>query len=369
MENITVIGLGKLGICNALIYERAGYNVLGIDLSEAYCDGLNKKEQNYDEPLVNQYLKASVNFEASTSLEKGLKFSDLIFIVIDTPNGQGENHYDHSKLDALLGAINQMQIIDKHLVVCCTVMPGYLDGTAKNLLGDCTNVTLNYNPEFIAQGDIIRTFENPDMILIGEETKESGDRIAEVYRKVYKNEPMYCRMPRLDAEITKIAVNGFITTKLSYANMIGDICDRIGGDKNTVLTAVGSDSRIGNKYLKPGYSFGGPCFPRDTKALSKVATKVGIEPLMSEAAGNYNDLHSEYMVNALLRESKEPFVFEDVCFKENCPVPIIEESAKLKMAEMLANRHGKKVVIKDRAKVIALVQQEYGDLFGYQAVD
>jgi len=366
VNNITVIGIGKLGICNALIFEKAGYSVLGIDLSEEYCNSLNIKEQIFEEPYVNEYLQSSENFSASTSLQEGLDFSDLIFIVIDTPNGLDENHYDHSKLINLLKNINQKGIKNKHLIISCTVMPGFINGIGKPLLSNCKNVTLNYNPEFIAQGDIIRTFENPDMVLIGEENQEVGDSLEKLYRRVCKNKPTFCRVPPLEAEISKIAVNGFITMKLSYANMIGDICDRVGADKSTVLRSVGADTRIGNKYLKPGYSFGGPCFPRDTKALSKLAVKNGILPLMSEAAGDYNDLHVRYMAEELLSQNLNTYVFEDVCFKENCPVAIIEESAKLKMANILVKDHGKKVIIKDRDKVIKLVKEEFGNLFEYQ---
>ncbi len=366
MEKLTVIGLGKLGICNALIFERSGFDIFGVDLSQEYCDQLNNKEPIFEEPYVNEYLLDSQYFKASTSLSDGLSFSDTIFIVVDTPNGGEEEHYDHSNLTSLLKGINENRVSNKHLIICCTVMPGYITNTAKPLLRNCLNVSVNYNPEFIAQGNIIRSFENPDMVLIGEDSKEAGDVIQSIYEKACNNQPYFARVSPLEAEIAKIGVNGFITTKLSYANMIGDLCDNLGVDKNEVLQVIGSDSRIGNKYFRAGYSYGGPCFPRDTKALSKVLKREGISTILPDATGSYNELHIQYHVARMLQSDQEVFVIEDVCFKENCPVSIIEESAKLKIASILVKQHGKKIIIKDREAVIDMVKAEYSGLFEYE---
>merc|ERR1719199_1694286 len=106
------------------------------------------------------------------------------------------------------------------------------------------------------------------------------------------------------AEITKLAVNCFVTMKISYANMIGDIADATpGADKNEVLNAVGKDSRVGLKYLRPGYGFGGPCFPRDNRALGGYAKSVGVQPIMSNATDKYNQYHSELMTKELLDQN------------------------------------------------------------------
>ena len=104
--------------------------------------------------------------------------------------------------------------------------------------------------------------------LIGTNSEELGNKLKNIYNKIVENQPKYCIISPLEAEITKITINGFITTKLSFANMISDVCDNIGANKDIVLDSIGSDSRIGNKYFRPGYSFGGPCFPRDTRALA-----------------------------------------------------------------------------------------------------
>lgn len=367
MEKVTFIGVGRLGLCSALIFEKAGFDVLGIDINENYVNNLNSKQYKSFEPLVEKYLMESKNFRASTNLKEGLEFSDIIFIVVQTPNGGGENFYDHSILSNLLEKINKFKLPNKNFIVCCTTMPGYLENIGKTLLCDCPNFTLNYNPEFIAQGNIIKDFENPDMILIGEDNENIGFIIQKYYEQLFKyndKKPVYSRLSLTEAELVKISINGFITTKLSYANMISDACDKLGGDKNKVLKAIGSDSRIGNKYFRPGYAFGGPCFPRDTEALSIVLDKVDINNCLIKATREYNDEHNKFLANKILKTCEGSYVMEDICYKENSDIPIIEESSKLKIAKYLVKK-GVKVYIKDKPHMINEVKKEYGNMFEY----
>jgi nucleotide sugar dehydrogenase len=367
-ETITVIGLGRLGLCTALCLEHAGFAVLGVDIVAPYVEKINNKTFVSNEPQVNEYLQKSTHFKATTSLEEGLNFSDIYFIIIDTPSSPHEA-YDHSKLNRLLSTINNYKVKDKHIVICCTIFPGYIRNTAHSLLKDCENISISYNPEFIAQGSIIHDFENPDMILIGQGSLQAGDRLESIYREACKNNPKMARMSPESAEITKLAINCFITTKIAFANMVGDIADQTSGaNKFDILAAVGSDSRIGLKYLKPGYGFGGPCFPRDNRALGTYAEKVGIEPTIPYATDTANKLHAQYMAHHLIKRNQNEYIFEDVNYKNNCPVVIIEESQKLAVAEILAKK-GYRVVIKDRTPVIKEVQEKYGSLFIYDCIN
>ena len=275
-KTLTVIGIGRLGLCTALAFEKAGYDVLGVDINPAYVNALNNKTFDSPEPHVNELLRQSTHFKATTSLDEGLNFSDLCYIMVDTPSTAAEQAYDHSKLSKVLAEINKRKVNDKHIVIGCTIFPGYIRSIGTFLLHDCVNTTLNYNPEFIAQGDIIRGLENPDIVLIGEGSTEAGDLLEDLYSKTCSNQPQICRMSTDSAEITKLAINCFITTKIAYANMIGDISDQTpGADKYAILKAVGGDKRVGHLYLKPGYGFGGPCFPRDNRALGSYAALVG----------------------------------------------------------------------------------------------
>lgn len=365
-KKITVIGVGRLGLCAALVFEKAGYTVMGIDINPTYVENLNNKTFVSLEPDVNRLLQESSNFKASCSLDEGLNFSDMYYITVDTPTKTGEAAYDHTNLNKVLTEINRCRVQNKTIVIACTIFPGYVATMGKAFIKDCINTTLSYNPSFIAQGGIVSGLTTPDIVLIGEASPAAGDLIEALHVSFCCNKPHICRMSPTSAEIAKIAINCFITTKIAYANMIGDIADKTtDADKETILAAIGKDSRIGAACLKAGYGFGGPCFPRDNRALGSYASSVGIEPVISYATDIANKMHAEVMAANFLLQNKDRYIFESVTYKDNCKVPIIDESQKLVVASQLA-RAGKSVVIVDIQPVITEVQKKYGDLFTYE---
>eukprot|EP00966_Prymnesium_polylepis_P070323 1634700-Prymnesium_polylepis.1 len=186
----------------------------------------------------------------------------------------------------------------------------------------------------------------------------------------------------------KLSLNCFVTTKIAFANsapprqiasrrlpscsrrrrlpivsrkrciaVIGDIADRTpGADKHAILAAVGADSRVGAKCLKPGFGFGGPCFPRDNRALGGYARSVGVTPFMCDATDASNKEHAHNMAEAMMASGEHSYTMSDVAFKPGCPVDVIEESQPLEVAKLLA-RKGKHVTIKDRPGIVALVRR------------
>ena len=388
MENITVIGIGKLGLGFALLLEKSGYNVLGVDIFPDYVNKLNEKSITFSEPGYDDLLQNATNFQATTDLQQGLNHSNLIFIIVQTPNGGGTKFYDHTILSNLLERINRFKPQNKHFIIGCTIMPKYIDQIATNIITE-PSCSISYNPEFIAQGDIVKGFENPDMVLIGTNSQEVSTQLTQIYSKMAKNTPVYCCMKPIEAEIVKISLNGFVTTKISFANMISDLCDQLGANKSTVLKSIGSDTRIGRKYFNPGLSFGGPCFPRDTKALKQLMDQNQIQSNILKATTEYNEEHNRRYAELLMsdnpllkekakeatgaiikycEETKLKYIFTNVCYKEGSQIPLIEESPKLKIAEILASHYKKHVTIKDIPAIIAEVKKEYGNLFTYETV-
>uniref|UniRef100_A0A7S3YWX2 UDP-glucose 6-dehydrogenase n=1 Tax=Lotharella globosa TaxID=91324 RepID=A0A7S3YWX2_9EUKA len=362
---VSVIGVGRLGLCWALNLERVGYKVLGADIFPRYVDMLNKKSLKSLEPHVSDMLRESKCFRATTDMEATVNYSDVLYILVQTPSTGGNRHYDTSYVARVLNSINKMRVSNKHIVIGCTVMPTYCEKVAKLLISNCRNCTISYNPEFIAQGEIIKGQCYPDIVLIGEGSKEAGDVIEAHARAIALNTPKIQRMSTMSAEICKLSINCFVTTKISYANMIGDICDRTeGADKFDVLKAVGGDSRVGLKYLRPGYGYGGPCFPRDNIALGAYANSVNIDAKISHATDAYNRYHTELQAKDMLDSKKQHFVMTDVAYKEGCPVDIIEESQKLAIAKYLVE-NGKTVTIADRPAVVQKVKEEFGSIFEY----
>lgn len=349
-KSISIIGVGKLGLCLGLNLEKKGYNVTGVDISEDYVQSLNNKTFTTTEPLVNEYLYKSKNITFTTKLSRALE-NDILFVVVRTPSTY-DWKYDHTEIEQIADQLIQLgkQPTRKDLIINCTTFPGYCD-TLQEKLKDF-NYFVSYNPEFIAQGTIIRDQVHCDTVLIGEADEYAGKLIAEIYKKIVESTPVYTRMNRTEAELTKLSINCFLTTKISYANMIGDIADRLGCSSEKVLEAIGTDSRIGNKYLKPGFGFGGPCFPRDNRALAKCAEGVGVDAVIAKATDEMNRKHLDYQLQDFLKnnpDKKKPVEIEFVSYKKDSI--LIEESQQLKFA-LLLKKLGYNVVVLDQRKEV-----------------
>ena len=364
MKKISVIGIGKLGLCFALTIEKAGYSVLGLDIDPDYINKINKKSLESDEQGVEEALKASSNFKATLSLEEAVDFSNYLYVVVATPSLEN-GRYNHSQVNNLVYDLKKIgkQKQTKNLIICCTTMPGYCDTIFAELKE--FNYTVSYNPEFIAQGTILRDQSKPDMVLIGEDNKKVGDAIQKHYEDMTANTPRICRMSRTEAEICKISLNCFLTTKIAFANMIGDIALNSNCRPDVILDAIGSDSRVGNKYLGFGFGYGGPCFPRDNRALALYAGDVDINAMISVASDESNKDHLQNQVNYYMRNNnKEKTIeFDFVTYKPESTM--IVESQQLEYAVLLA-KEGYKVVINERKVVIQELKKQYGDLFEYK---
>jgi UDPglucose 6-dehydrogenase len=338
MESIGVIGVGRLGICTALLLEKAGYSITCYDRSTQICQAINTRSIVSAEKGVPELLANAKNISAVDSIGQ-LVHLDTFFCVVATPS-LPDGAYDHTNLDAVAEQLLQCVPIDspkrKILNVCCTTMPGYCDSLQKKFDQHNIPVDVCYNPEFIAQGNILYGFTHPDIVLIGEANKESGDRLEGIYKAFVQTTPTVCRMTRKEAEITKISINCFVTTKISFANTIGDLCVKEGLNADRVLSAIGGDSRVGKKYLGWGHGYGGPCFPRDNRALCLYCACEGIPNRIGMATDQTNASHLEFLVQtlkALKQEVGKDFLFRDLAYKPG--TIILEESQSLALAQRL----------------------------------
>jgi len=349
-KNISIIGVGKLGLCLALNLERKGYSIIGVDISEDYLKSLNDKTFNTSEPYVNEYLQESQNISFTTDLKTALQ-NDVLFIVVRTPSTY-DWKYDHTDIENITNQLISFgkQPTRKDLIINCTTFPGYCDALQEKLKD--YNYFVSYNPEFIAQGTIIRDQVHCDTVLIGEADEYAGELISGIYNEMVESTPMHARMSRTEAELTKLSVNCFLTTKISYANMVGDIANRLGCDAFKVLEAIGTDSRIGNKYLKPGFGFGGPCFPRDNRALAKCGEEVGVDAVISKATDEMNEKHLQYQIEDFVKSNPDmnkTVKIDFITYKKDSI--LIEESQQLKFALKLKEL-GYKIKILDQRKEV-----------------
>ena len=358
---IGIIGTGRLGLCLALLIGKAGYQVLASDNREDYITDLRNGVVSSAEPDVQDLLQSSGTVEFTTDNGRVIRECDLIYTLVATPSKE-DGSYDISNVWNVVKDIKeQMKIISdapglrihqngvyyaKAFVVGCTTNPGDCDKFQKELP---PSVDVYYNPEFIAQGSIVKDLRNADMVLIGGEGPHKP-YIEQIYQRIQKEykKPSIHLMSTKAAEITKIAVNCFLTTKISYANMLGQVLYNSGleDEIDDVLESIGDDSRIGNKYLKFGYGFGGPCFPRDNRAFAKYAEQVGIEHNFGYTTDNFNNEHAKFVKKYFMDSNpeKHPFVFESVAYKEG--TDILTESQQYRLVLDLLDE-GYEIYVKD----------------------
>lgn len=361
MEKVAVIGIGRLGLCFALNLEHVGYSVYGIDLNKDYLAQIREKTLKSNEPELEWYLERTKNLEVGASFEEILTEKiRYIFVLVATPS-LPDGGFDHSQVDRVAETLAALPVdgIRRHLVLGATTMPGYCDSLAKRLAP--YNYSVSYNPEFIAQGSIIRDQQNPDQILIGEGDAEATEKLREIYGRMCKSAPAIHVMERKSAEICKLATNCFLTMKISFANGIGDLAAASGAEADKILAAIGADSRIGSKYLRYGFGYGGPCFPRDNRALAKYGEDQGLHLYLSEATDKVNETHLAFQYHRLMQTEGE-IEFEYVTYKKD--TDILEESQQLKLALELA-RSGKKVRVKNHEMVSQKLRELYGDLLHF----
>jgi len=305
--NISVIGLGKLGSPVAAVFASKGFSVIGADHNPAFVDAINEGRAPVDEPRLQDLVSENrPRLRATSDAAQAVLASDVTFIIVPTPSDETGRFSNELVLGAVTSVGAALRRKDGYhlVVITSTVMPGSTDGEIRPALERHSgrrvgaDVGLCYNPEFIALGNVVRDILRPDMILIGESDPAAGELLARIYRQSCDNQPVVRRMNFVNAELAKMAVNTFVTTKISYANMLADICDRLpGADVDLVTQAIGSDSRIGAKYLRGAIGYGGPCFPRDNVAFAALARAIGARADLAEAT----DAINRYQVDRVLR--------------------------------------------------------------------
>ena len=359
---IGVIGAGRLGICFALLCEQAGYDVLVSDIREDYVNELNQKKITTNEPEVEDLLRVSKNFRATTNNREVIDECDLIYTLVATPSCD-DGSYDVSAVWQVVQEFSDVKK-KKYLVVGCTTNPGDCERFSSQLPN---NVKVLYNPEFIAQGSIVSDLKQADMVLLGvdEEEIDTIRDIEDLYRKIQTTRAIVCTMTTKSAEITKIAVNCFLTTKISYANMLGDVLNMAGcGDEITaVLRAVGTDSRIGKKYLGWGLGYGGPCLPRDNRAFAHFAKGVGLEYNLGYVTDGFNNEHARIVCDywETMNRDRRAFYFEYITYKKG--TDILTESQQYRLALDLLDR-GHKVYIQNDRRVTPQVSEYLDNTYG-----
>jgi UDPglucose 6-dehydrogenase len=295
---ISVIGLGKLGAPWAAVLASKGHTVVGVDVDEQVVATVNQGRAPVAETGLEELIGGSRgHLSATTDLRRAVLETQATFVIVATPSEPGGG-FSLRNVKAVLegmGAALKEKAGYHLVVVTSTVMPGDIDNVLRPTLEAAAGKRLGesmglcYNPEFIALGSVIHDMLHPDFVLIGESDARAGALLEEIYRSICGRGARLARMNFVNAEITKLAVNTFVTTKISYANMLARVCEQLAGaDADVVTGALGLDSRIGGKYLKGAVSYGGPCFPRDNVAFAALGARLGVPTRLAEATDQMN---------------------------------------------------------------------------------
>ncbi len=305
-----VIGSGYVGLVAAACFAEMGNNVICIDVDEDKILKLQKGVIPIYEPGLSYLVsenqrKKSLRF--TTDLNYMLEYSDIVFIAVGTPMG--------SDGSADLGYVLQVaesigQNMQHHLIVVnkSTVPVGTADKVRLVIQKElnCRSVDLTFNvvsnPEFLKEGAAIQDFMHPDRVVVGGDDDKSIQIMKDLYAPFTLSSDRFIAMDIRSAEMTKYAANAMLATKISFINEMANICEHVGGDINQVRKGIGSDKRIGYKFIYPGCGYGGSCFPKDVKALINISDKHGYTPHLISSVEKVNKLQKKVLFSKLVNE-------------------------------------------------------------------
>lgn len=307
---LAVVGLGKLGAPLAALLAARGHDVIGVDLDAGAVAAINEGRPPVEETGLAELMKqATGQLNATTDTAAAVAASEATFIIVPTPSGP-DGRFSTQYAEAAISAVGAgLKDSDAyHLVVMVsTVMPGDTAGPIKTALESASgrrcgpDLGLCYNPEFIALGSVIADMKRPDMVLVGQHDEKAGNALAAIHASLAENDPPMARLNLEEAELSKIAVNTFVTMRLAYANMLAQACEHLpGADVDRVTGAIGLDSRVGRHYLKGALGYGGPCFPRDNGALAATLSDLGLDAGLPRTVDITNKLHGGHVAKKVL---------------------------------------------------------------------
>ncbi len=278
MKKIAVVGTGYVGLVTGTCFAETGNHVTCIDIDEAKVNQMKGGKVPIYEPNLETYFERNIaagRLSFTTSLEEGIKDAEIIFLALPTPPGEDGS----ADLSYILGVADQLgKLIQEFKVIVdkSTVPVGTAEKVEAAIKKNTTQeFAVVSNPEFLREGFAVSDFMKPDRVVLG----TTNERAKQIMEKLYKpfvrqGNPIYF-MDEKSAELTKYAANSFLATKITFMNEVANFCELVGADIDKVRVGIGSDTRIGKRFLFPGIGYGGSCFPKDVQALVKSGNDVG----------------------------------------------------------------------------------------------
>ena len=295
--NITVIGSGYVGLVSGACFAEMGNTVTCVDIDSIKIEKLNKGILPIFEPGLEQMVLKNVknkNLFFTTNLGEAISEAEIVFIAVGTPMGD-DGSADLQYVLAVAKSIGETMVKDLVVVDKSTVPVGTADQVKATIQKelDARGSDLQFdvvsNPEFLKEGAAINDFMKPDRVVIGADSEAAFKKMREIYSPFFRSHDRFITMDIRSAEMTKYAANAMLATKISFMNEIANICEKVGADANQVRIGIGSDQRIGYSFIYPGAGYGGACFPKDLKALTKIAKENGYTAQLITAVEEVND--------------------------------------------------------------------------------
>jgi len=366
---ISVIGTGYVGLVTGTCFAETGNHVICVDIDAAKVQSMQAGEIPIYEPGLETLFHRNIkqgNLEFTTNLKEAVEQSDIIFLALPTPpneDGSADLKYVLQVAADLGHIINGYKIIiDKS-----TVPVGTADMVRRKIATNAKHAfDVVSNPEFLREGMAVEDFMKPERVVIGTESEKARDMLNRLYAPFVRQGNPIIFMDERSAELTKYAANAFLATKITFMNEIANLCEKLGADVDMVRKGIGSDSRIGKRFLFPGVGYGGSCFPKDVKALNQMAAAIGYDFKVLQSVMEVNDKQRIILIDKIVQQfgsdlAGKTFAIWGLAFKPN--TDDIREAPALYIIEALIAR-GAKVQAFD-PEAMQNVNKEIGDMITY----
>ena len=346
---LCMIGTGYVGLVSGVCFSDLGNTVYCVDNNKNKIDLLNDGKVPIYEPGLEEILKKNYKEKRlifTTDLKKAVLNSDIIFICVGTPTLKNS---DSADLKYVFNVAKQLKkLISRYkIIVTKSTVPVCTGDKIENILSNLTNknlVDVVSNPEFLREGEAIRDFIHPDRVIIGTNSKKANKIMNALYAPIVKKTSRYYNTSRRGAELIKYASNAFLATKITYINELANLCEKTGVDIKDISVGMGSDERIGGRFLRAGPAYGGSCFPKDTRALINTAnqfkTDLSIVKSVVKSNNKRKILLTKRLENILNNKLKNKVItFLGVTFKPN--TDDMREASSIPMIKYLNKNNSK----------------------------
>jgi len=324
---ICFIGTGYVGLVSGVLFADFGNKVICVDNDKAKIDKLKKGiipifEPGLDELVLRNYKSKRLLF--TTNISKSIKDSDIVFIAVGTPTAKDGVSADLKNVYSVAKIISKN--INKYkIVVTKSTVPVCTGDEVEKIIKKNNPVSkfdVVSNPEFLREGEAIRDFRYPDRIVIGSNNlKKTKSVLEKLYEPIVKKGAKFISTTRRSSELIKYAANAFLATKITFINEIANLCEEVGSDVEDIAIGIGTDARIGSRFLRAGPAYGGSCFPKDTKALTKIGNKFRTNMSVVKSVINSNEQRKSLLADKILKILGNPknkkVGFLGVTFKAN----------------------------------------------------